>query len=72
MVEDADALDVRCRFCSWAGVVKAGWRYNRRTRKQCESVSSSARMNGWAERARLHFGLPWEETFRCLIGQGAE
>jgi len=34
MVEDADALDDRCRFCSWAGVVKAGWRYNRRTRKQ--------------------------------------
>jgi transposase-like protein len=34
MVGEANALDVRCRFCSWAGMVRAGWRYNRRTRKQ--------------------------------------
>lgn len=34
MVGKADALEVRCRFCSWAGMVKAGWRRNRRTTKQ--------------------------------------
>lgn len=34
MVEDADALGVRCRFCTWVGATKSGWRFNRRTRKQ--------------------------------------
>ena len=34
MVEDAEALDVRCRFCSWAGAAKAGWRYNRHAARQ--------------------------------------
>jgi len=34
MVEDTDALSVRCRFCTWVGARKAGWRSNRRTKKQ--------------------------------------
>ena len=34
MVGEGNALGVRCRFCLWAGGTKAGWRYNRRTRKQ--------------------------------------
>ena len=29
MVSNADALDGRCRFCSWASAVKVGWPYNR-------------------------------------------
>jgi len=34
MVRREDAQTIRCRFCGWAGVLKAGWRCNRKCRKQ--------------------------------------
>jgi len=34
MVRRDNAHTIRCRFCRWAGVLKAGWRYNKRGKKQ--------------------------------------